>query len=178
VLKAADRGTTLRIRVTARNADGSAQIESAQTTVITNPPKAPPPPTTGCPTGAGTADVAGISLPARLLIDGQQASPTTITRSTSDLVLRFHVSACGGRPVQGALVYATAVPFEQFNVPAEVTTGSDGWATVTLHQASRFPASPRQQLLAMFVRARKSTDPLVAGISARLLVSFPVNLRG
>jgi hypothetical protein len=178
VVKSADRGTTLRIRVTARNADGSAQIESAQTSVVTTAPKPPPPPATGCPTGSGTADVAGISLPARLLIDGQQASPTTITRSTSELVLRFHVSACGGRPVQGALVYATAVPFEQFSVPAEVATGSDGWATVTLHQASRFPASPRQQLLAVFVRARKSTDPLIAGISARLLVSFPVKLGG
>ena len=64
-----------------------------------------------------------------------------VTRSTSDLVLRFHVSACGGRPIQGALVYATAVPFEQFNVPPEAATGSDGWATLTLHKASRFPAS-------------------------------------
>ena len=178
-LKSADRGATIRVRVTAKNADGSALAESAPTAVIEAGTPAPPPPAaTGCPTGTGTADVAAVSLPARLVIDGQQASPTVITRSTSDLQLRFHVSACGGRPVQGALVYATAVPFEQFNVPPEATTGADGWATVTLHKASRFPASPRQQLLAVFVRARKSGDPIVAGISARLLVSFPVNLRG
>jgi hypothetical protein len=175
-LRTSDRGNTLRVRVTAKNSDGSAQIESAQTAVITA--AAPPPAATGCPTGTGTADVAGISLPARLLIDGQSASPTTVTRSTTDLVLRFHVSACGGRSVQGALVYATAVPFEQFGVPPEATTGSDGWATLTLHQASRFPASSRQQLLAVFVRARKSGENVLAGISARLLVSFPVNLRG
>jgi hypothetical protein len=177
-LKGVDHGTTLRVRVTARNSDGSAQIESAQTAVITNPTATPPPAATGCPTGTGTADVAGISLPARLLIDGQQSSPTVVTPSTSDLVLRFHVSACGGRPVQGALIYATAVPFEQFDVPPEATTGSDGWATITLHKASRFPASSHQQLLAVFVRARKSTEDVLAGISARLLVSFPVNLRG
>ena len=175
-LRSADRGSTLRVRVTAKNADGSAQIESAQTAVITA--ATVPPPATGCPTGTGTADVAGISLPARLLIDGQSASPTVVTRSTSDLVLRFHVSACGGRSVQGALVYATAVPFEQFNVPPEATTGADGWATLTLHQASRFPASSRQQLLAVFVRARKTGENVLAGVSARLLVSFPVNLRG
>ena len=174
-LRSADRGSTLRVRVTAKNSEGSAQIESAQTAVVTAP-AAPAP--TGCPTGSGTADVASVSLPARLLIDGQQASPSVVTRSTSDLVLRFHVSACGGRPVQGALVYATAVPFEQFNVPPEAATGSDGWATLTLHKASRFPASAQQQLLAVFVRARKSGEPLVAGVSARLLVSFPVNLHG
>jgi hypothetical protein len=178
VLKSADRGATIRVRVTAKNSDGSAQVESAQTAVVTNAPKAPPPSSNGCPSGSGTADVAAISLPARLVIDGQQASPTVVTRSISDLTLRFHVSACGGRPVSGALVYATAVPFEQFNVPPEAVTGSDGWATLTLHKASRFPASQVQQLLAVFVRARKSGEPLVGGISTRLLVSFPVNLHG
>lgn len=174
-LKSADRGSTIRVRVTAKNSDGSAQLESAPTAVVTAP-AAPAP--TGCPTGTGGADIAGVSLPARLVIDGQQASPSVVTRSTSDLVLRFHVSACGGRPIQGALVYATAVPFEQFNVPPEAATGSDGWATLTLHKASRFPASAQQQLLAVFVRARKSGEPLVSGVSARLLVSFPVNLHG
>jgi len=174
-LKSADRGNTLRVRVTARNADGSAQAESAPTAVVTAP-AAPAP--TGCPTGTGPTNVSGVSLPARLLVDGQAASPTTITRSTSDLTLRFHVSACGGRSIAGALVYATAVPFEQFNVPPEATTGEDGWATLTLHKASHFPASSRQQLLAVFVRARKPGDPLLAGISTRILVSFPVKLNG
>lgn len=175
-LKSADRGATIRVRVTAKNADGSAQVESAQTAVIAAAPA--PPSATGCPSGTGTADIAGVSSPARLVIDGQQASPAVVTRSTSDLVLRFHVSACAGRSVQGAVVYATAVPFEQFNVPAEASTGSDGWVSLTLHQASRFPASRVQQLLAVFVRARKNGENLLGGISTRLLVSFPVNLRG
>jgi hypothetical protein len=175
-LKSADRGSTVRVRVTAKNADGSAQVESAPTAVIAA--AAPPPAATGCPTGTGPADVAAVSPPGRLLIDGQQASPATVLRSTSDLVLRFHVSACGGRSIQGALVYATAVPFEQFNVPDEAVTGSDGWATLTFHKASRFPASSVQQLLTVFVRARKSGEDLLGGISTRILVSFPVNLKG
>ena len=86
--------------------------------------------------------------------------------TVSDVTLRFHVSACGGRSVQGALVYATAVPFEQFGVPAEIATGADGWATVTLHRASRFPASSRQQLLAVFVRARKNGENVLAASRA------------
>ena len=58
--------------------------------------------------------------------------------ATTDLTLKFHVSACNGRSVEGASVYATAVPFEQFSTPAEVTTDASGWATITLHRASRF----------------------------------------
>lgn len=177
VLKKVDIDNTLRVRVTAKNADGSTDATSVPTAVVTAAPTPPPTTKDGCPTsGSGTLAVTSVDSPARLLVDAQAASPSTITRSTTDLTLRFHVVACNGRPVQGALVYATAVPFEQFAVPAEVTTDASGWGTVTLHQAGRFPASSRQQLLAVFVRARKPGEPLLGGISTRRLVSFPVHL--
>jgi hypothetical protein len=181
LVKKADVGDTLRVRVTAKNADGSAQSTSNPTAVVKAKSATPPPPVNvnGCPAaGSGTIDVASITPPARLLIDGQAVSPSVITRSANDVTVRFHVSACNGRNVSGALVYATAVPFQQFSIPAETPTGADGWATMTMHQDSAFPASPRQQLLAVFVRARKSGENLLGGISTRRLVSFPVNTRG
>jgi hypothetical protein len=179
LVKKADIGDTLRARVTAKNADGSAQSTSNETGVVTAKGPVPPVTVNGCPAaGSGTIDVASITPPARLLIDGQAVSPSPITRSSNDVTVRFHVSACNGRSVSGALVYATAVPFQQFSIPAETPTGADGWATMTMHQEGAFPASPRQQLLAVFVRARKSGENLLGGISTRRLVSFPVNLRG
>jgi hypothetical protein len=173
-VRSADRGHTLRARVTARNADGSATTDSNPTAVVKAAAPAPAP--TGCPSGTGAIDASQLSLPARLNVDNQTSSPDVVSRSTTTLTLRFHVSACGGRSVANALVYATAVPFEQFSVPAEVATDSTGWAQVTMHQAGAFPASPRQQLLAVFVRARKTGENVLGGVSTRRLVSFPVRL--
>ena len=100
-----------------------------------------------------------------------------VTRGTQTITTRFRVSACGGRPVQGMLVYVTAVPFNQFTVPQERQTGADGYAQLTMTRLIGYPATPRQQLLVMFVRARKPGESLLGGISTRRLVSFPVDLR-
>jgi hypothetical protein len=171
-----DVGNTLRVRVTAKNADGSAQATSNATAVVTKAPTAPPVVVNGCPVGSGPVSVTQVSPPARLLIDGQQVTPTTITRADSTITVRFHVSACNGRSVAGALVYATAVPYEQFSIPPETATDANGWATMQMSQERFFPASPRQGLLAVFVRARKPGETLLGGISTRRLVSFPVHV--
>jgi hypothetical protein len=181
VLKQVDAGTTLRATVTATNADGSTPSTSVPTAVVTAP--APPPtppaaPVTGCPTGTGVIQIASLTPPARLALDQQATNPSLITRSTTQLTLHVRVTACGGRPVQGALVYATAVPFAQFSVAPEATTAADGTANLTMAQLRNFPASRQQQLLAMFLRARKPGENPLGGVSSRLLVSFPVSLRG
>jgi hypothetical protein len=173
VLKPVDNGNTLRVRVTARNADGSNNVTSVPTAVVKAAPQAP---ATGCPSGTGAIPVDQVSSPARLNIDGQQLQPATVGGSTQSLSVRFRVSACGGRPVTGALVYVTAVPFNQFSIPSEIQTGSDGWAQLDLRRLRGFPAARQQQLLVMFARARKPSDNVLGGISTRRLVSFPVRL--
>jgi hypothetical protein len=175
LLKNADVGKTVRVRVTAKNSDGSTAATSDQSDVVASATPAPSP--TGCPTsGSGPLDIAQVTSPAHLAIDGQSISPTPVARSTADLTVKFHVSACNGRPITGALIYVTAVPYSQWSIPPETATGSDGWATMTMHQDRFWPASSRQQLLVMFVRARKSGENVLGGISARRLVSFPVHL--
>lgn len=170
-LKKVDVGNTIRSRVTARNADGSTAATSVPTAVI-RPAAAPAP--TGC-NGNAPIQIASVALPERLTIDAQSISPAVVGRSTTSITLRFHVT-CKGKAVQGALVYADAVPFNQFSTPAEQPTGADGWATLTMNRAGGFPAARNQQLLVIFARARKAGEDLLGGVSTRRLVSFPVNL--
>jgi hypothetical protein len=171
VLKRPDVDNTIRVRVTARNADGSTQSTSVPTAVVRAAPAAP----SGC-AGNAPIQIANVAPPERLSIDGQAISPTVVGRSTQSITVRVHVS-CNGKAVQGALVLVEIVPFNQFNSPGEATTGADGWAQVTLPQLSGFPAADRQQLLVAFLRARKNGENVLGGVSTRRLVSFPVDLR-
>jgi hypothetical protein len=170
-LQSDDVGHALRVTVTATNTDKtSGQATSVPTAVVTTAPAA-----TGCPAGTGTIQIGDLKPPARLLIDSEATTPATVTRSTSSLQLRFRVTACGGRPVQGAAAYGTPVPFNQFTT-GNATTGADGFATMTLNQMSGFPAARRQQLLTIFARASKPGEQIVSGVSTRLLAAFHVRL--
>jgi len=172
---AADVGLSIRVRVTASNKDGKASAYAGATSIVTAT-VAPTPPATGCPSGTGLIQIAQLSPPARLLIDHQEVSPNPVTRSTTSIGARFHVTACGGRSVQGALIYATTVPFSQFSILPEQPTGADGWVTLRMQRLAGFPVSRHQRLLVMFGRASKAGENVLAGISTRRLVASRVNL--
>ncbi|HEU5214449.1 MAG TPA: hypothetical protein VFU30_02790 [Gaiellaceae bacterium] len=164
----ADAGRTLRIAVTATNADGATEFVSAQTAAV--------PGADGCPAGTGTINIADLDKPARLDISKASISPNLITLSTHTIQLHFTVTACNGRPVSGASVFATPIPYNQF-AGATKLTAADGTVTITETRQRGFPARKRHQhLLAVFARASKQGDPILGGVSTRRTVAFQVNL--
>ena len=118
--------------------------------------------------------VSAVPASARLVIDRQAAQPLHLG-SGQDVVVRYHVSDTCGQSVQGALVYATAVPFGQLATPAEAPTGPTGYVSLTFRTTAGFPVGPKQRSVQVFVRARKLGEDLLAGISARRLFAIPIS---
>jgi len=160
-VRAADVGHTLRVTVLAKNASGGTDASSAPTSVV---------PPSGCPTGTGVIQIAQLAPPARLEISTAAVSPA-VRRGTQMIHLHFEITACGGRPVEGASVYAAAIPFNQFTV-TQGATGAAGTVTLTQTRRGGFPASTHQRLLTVFARAWKQGDPLTAGVSSSRVVAF------
>jgi hypothetical protein len=156
-----DVGHTLRVLVTAHNSSGSTTATSAATAVI---------PPSGCPPGTSTIQIAQLTPPARLEIAAASIAHA-VRRSTRSIQLHLKVTACGGRPVQGASVFATAVPYNQFAV-GQAATGADGGVVLTEARRSGFPASRHQGLLAVFARTWKQGEPVTGGVSSSRIVAF------
>jgi len=180
-VQTADQGSTLRAQEIATNPAGTTKVNSAQTAVVpggkpvTSPPPPPPPSTSaGCPAGKAAVQASQVVAPARLLIDRQIAAPLHLGSGQQEIV-RYRVSDTCGQVVQGALVYATAVPFGQLSTPAEAATGPNGFVSLTFTTTAGFPLGQKQRSVQIFVRARKEGEDLLAGISARRLFEIPIS---
>jgi hypothetical protein len=169
VLVAADVDKTLRVAVTAKNTPGSDTQTSAPTTQIA---RLAPASVVNLPSGGRSIDATDVKLPALLVIDKVSFSPNPL-RSRAAFTAKIHVSDTRGFAVRNALVFVQGLPFGRSSTPAEVKTGSDGTATLTLQPTHKLPLQ-RGASLVMFVRARVAGDKLISGVSARRLVNLRV----
>ena len=162
LLRDVDVGHTMRVRVTAHNSLGSRSATTTPTAVVTK---------AGIPSG-NTISINDVALPNRLIIDRLQFIPL-ILRSRSAFTARFHVTDSQNHPVQGALVFVVGIPFGNTTTPPEQATGADGWVTFVIRPTSRLQLSAHGNQ-PFFVRARKPTDRLIAGVSTRRLVNLSI----
>jgi fibronectin type 3 domain-containing protein len=150
-----DVGSTLRIRVNARNSRGNDTATSPQSAGV------------GTGTGGTAIPVTSVSLPNQLVVGDVKFAPAVL-HSRAPFTARITVTDGRNRPVAGALVYVLGLPYAWMRSAAEVSTGNDGIATLTL---SPTQALPGKASIVLFVRVRKPGDPLVgASVASRRLV--------
>jgi hypothetical protein len=179
-VRSGDAGNTLRVVVTAKNSAGSTSSTSAPSAKVgSGSSGGSGPSANGCGTpaaGASSVPVASVSSQARLQVASFFATPRVIPGSFSSFQLQVHVSDTCGHAVQGAEVYATAVPFNQVSIPPKQMTDNSGNTTLQFNRKVGFPAATKQRLMVMVVRAAKPGDNVLAGISTRRLISLRLNL--
>jgi hypothetical protein len=169
VLTAADVDKTLRLSVTAKNTLGS-QTETTGPTALIE--RLAPASVVTLPGGGKSIDATDVKLPARLVIDHVSWTPNPL-RSRAAFQGRIHVSDTRGYAVRNVLVFIQGLPFGRSSTPAEVKTGTDGIANLTLIPTRKLPLQ-KGATLVMFVRARVAGDKLIAGVSTRRLVNLRV----
>ena len=129
----------------------------------------------GCPTNKSlkTAPIADLAPPARTQIEAFDVLSGPVNEQTQTFTLKVRVGSTCSVNIKGASVYVTAVPYNQFTIPAEELTGDDGTATLVFRRDANFPASSKQQQLTLFIRATKPGEPNgdLAGVSTRRLVA-------
>jgi hypothetical protein len=162
--------TTTSTTTTSTTHETTTATTTASTTTSTTPE-------TGCPPAApgATVSVDDVHPPARLQVASFVTMPRVIPGSFSFFHAEAKITDTCGQPVQGAFVYVTAVPYNQITIH-EGTSGSDGTVPLTFTRLRGFPAATHQGLMVFFVRAVRSGDNLLAGISTRRLVSVRVHL--
>jgi hypothetical protein len=104
----------------------------------------------------------------RLVVASVSFSPNPVTSRTAPIEVRVRVTARGGRPVSGALVFMRATPRVVEGQTA--TTGGDGWVTLTLVPNAQFPQPRSGFNVQFFIRASRAGDPPLGGIAGYRLV--------
>jgi hypothetical protein len=169
-LQTGDVGKTIRVRVTAANNDGKTTVTSGQTAVIAS---AGPSGVIKLPNGESSIPATSVVLANgnRLVITEVKFSPNPVkVFSTSPITIRVKVKDNRGYVVRGALVFARTTP-EVTSTPPEQLTQDDGWVTLTTVPQTDFPKNPAYNVQ-VFIRARKSGEDPLGGISTRILAQF------
>jgi hypothetical protein len=157
VVRDADSGHTIRVRVTARNDRGTTSEVSAPTGVV------------GGGSGGGGIDAGSLQAAGdRLVVAQVQFSPNPVTSKTAPITARVKVTARGGRPVSGARVFMRGTP-RVVQGQTQVTQG-DGFATLTLVPNSLFPTPRSGFNVQFFIKAYRAGDPALGGIAGYRLV--------
>lgn len=161
VLVEADLNRTVRVRVTARNDAGRRSAISNPTAQVRAAAQQPPP--------TGTLPASSLQVAGDRMVVAQVVfSPNPVTSRTAPITVRVRVTARGGRPVSGALVFMRATPRVVQGQTAP--TQADGWVTLRLVPNRAFPQPRSGFNVQFFIKAYRANDPPLGGVAGYRLV--------
>lgn len=161
----ADLGRTLRLKVVARNAVGSADAYSSATSVVQRNPDDG---IITLPDGERSVDAKDVPAQQRLVVDRVVFSPSPVASRSNPITVRIKVKDTRGNVVRNAVVFIRSTPVLTSggdNAP----TATDGWVQYSLLPRADFPLRTGYNVQ-FFVRAYRAGDPALGGIYGSRLV--------
>ena len=162
-----DINHALRVRLTARNAQGSRNKLSSQTAVVASGPSLP----SGAvklPSGETSIPAASVPSSERLIVDRVDFSPSPVRTRTAPITIRVKVKDSRGYVVRDVLVFLRSTPLVT-TTPTELRTGDDGTVTYTVQPTTQFPIRNGYNVQ-FFVKAHRQGDNPLGGIAGYRLV--------
>jgi hypothetical protein len=173
-VRAADVGKTIRVRVTARNAAGTASTLAPQTAAVQGGADG----LTGAiklPNGETSIPVTSVPATERLVVDQVEFTPTVVRSRTQTFTVRIKVKDTRRLVVRDARVFIRSTPLVTRRVDdRDSSTSQDGWVTVSMQPERDFPALNPSYAVQFYVKAYRAGDPVLAGVAGARLVQVPL----
>lgn len=166
-----DVGKTVWVQVKAMNSAGHFWANSAPTPAVAGPS------TTGGITlvdGRTSMPVRQVTLPNRLVVATAQFDPLRMPTKGST-TMQVTVVDRYKRPVRGAEVQVTALPFGSLNVVPSAVTDTSGVATITLHGRPKVLDHVPGTAIALYLQATKPGRDPATGVSGTRLVQLKIS---
>lgn len=164
-VRSGDLDRTLRVRVSARNAEGTRSKLTAPTAKVV---AGGVPGLVVLPNGEKSIPVGSVPATARLIVDSVTFDPNPVRSRTSTISVRIKVKDTRGYVVRDALVFLRSTPI--LTSPAPVgKTEQDGTVTYSVQPRAEFPLRNGHNVQ-FFVKAYRAGDNPLAGVSGTRLV--------
>ncbi len=172
VVREGDLGRTLRARANARNSAGTGSRLTVPSAVVTGVQE--PGGVITLPNGERSIPVTSIPANERLIVDQVQFSPNPVRSRTEPITVRIKVKDTRGYVVRDAQVFFRSTPLVTHNVQDQ-KTGQDGWLQLETVPERDFPEIRGGYAVQFFVKASRTGDPELAGVSGTRLVQVPLS---
>jgi hypothetical protein len=153
----AEANSTIRLKVTAKNARGKSSAISVQTALVASGSG-----------GGKSIDVSEVPKGERLIVDAVTFSPNPVKSRSQSITVTIRVKDTRGNLVRNAFVFLRSTPIVT-STPTDAQTGSNGEISYSITPESDFPIKNGYSVQ-FFVKAYRKGDPALAGISGTRLV--------
>ena len=167
----ADIGTTVRVKVTAKNTRGKSSAISPETGVVQDAAGGGGGGIINLPGGGKSVDVVDVPKGERLIVDKVTFSPSPVRSRGQSITVSITVKDTRGYFVRNAYVFLRSTPIVT-STPTDAQTATDGKIVYSVVPESDFPIKNGYSVQ-FYVKAYRKGDPSLAGISGSRLVQVP-----